>query len=111
MPAKDLPDYPPSDEESYYLLLSLYHPTETEIQQQALAEARYRLLTRRGWIFSIADTGQRRRAVRMLAEGSLLSGPVIGNIVDVTPPAYRQIHSVYRSGLALTVHCRRWSRV
>jgi CRISPR-associated protein Csm4 len=102
----------PEGDECYHLLLSLYRPTLAEIQAGVLKDARYRLLTRRGWFFSTADAGQRRRAVRMLAEGSLLSRPATGSVVDVAPPGYAEAHHpVYRGGLALTVRCRRWSHV
>jgi CRISPR-associated protein Csm4 len=98
------------DEPCYHLLLSLYHPTQAEIQAGVLSGARYKLLARRGWFFSSANTGQRRRALRMLAEGSLLSQAATGDVVDVAPAEYTQ-HPVYRSGLALSVRCRRWPHV
>lgn len=105
-------EQPGTADPAYHLLLSLYHPTQAEVQAGALSKARYRLLTRQGWFFSEADTGQRRRAVRMLAEGSLLPHPVTGEIIDVAPAGYTEArHPVYRSGLALTVRCWRWSDV
>lgn len=105
-------EQPMADKDNFYLLFSLYHPTQTEVQAGALKGAHYRLITRRGWFFSSADTAQRRRAVRMLAEGSLLCSSVIGNVVDVAPTGYsNDHHPVYRSGLALTVRCRRWPDV
>jgi CRISPR-associated protein Csm4 len=105
-------EQPVGDDDAYHLLLSLYHPTQTEMQNGVLRGARYRLMTRRGWFFSMADTGQRRRAVRMLTEGSMLACPATGDIVDVAPSAYtKDHHPVYRSGLALTIRSRRWPYV
>jgi CRISPR-associated protein Csm4 len=103
-------EQPPETGDVYHMLLSLYHPRQDEVATGVLSGARYKLLTRRGWFFSLADTGQRRRSVRMLAEGSLLARPAAGDLVNVAPEAYKG-HPVYRSGLALTVRSRRWSYV
>jgi len=98
----------PPGRENYYWLLSLYHPTREEVRDgDILSGARYSLITRRGWVYSPDDASQRRRAVRMLAEGSLLQKPAVGNVVDVQP-AGGFPHAVWRSGLALTVTGRRW---
>jgi CRISPR-associated protein Csm4 len=98
----------PPGRENYYWLLSLYHPTREEVRDRGvLSGARYLLITRRGWIYSPDDASQRRRAIRMLAEGSLLPKPAMGNVVDVQP-AGGFPHAVWRSGLALTVTTRRW---
>lgn len=98
----------PEGEHNYYWLLSLYHPTADEVtQERVLEDARYTLVTRRGWIYSPDDASQRRRAIRMLAEGSLLNRPAIGDVVDVRPAAGFP-HPVWRCGLALTITTRRW---
>jgi CRISPR-associated protein Csm4 len=95
-------------ERNYYWLLSLYHPTADEVRQSGvLDEARYTLITRRGWIYSPDDASQRRRGLRMLAEGSLLTQPAVGNMVDVQPTGAFP-HEVWRAGLALTITTRRW---
>jgi CRISPR-associated protein Csm4 len=101
----------PVGERNYYWLLSLYHPTAREVtHQRILEDARYTLIVRRGWIYSPDETSQRRRAIRMLAEGSLLTQPVTGDVVDVQPTT-RFPHPVCRSGLALTITTRRWRDV
>jgi len=98
----------PDGEHNYHWLLSLYHPTAVEVEQRkVLEDARYTLVTRRGWIYSPNDASQRRRAIRMLAEGSLLPRPVIGDVVDVRPTTGFP-HPVWRPGLALTISTRRW---
>lgn len=105
-------EQPVCGDESNHLLLSLYHPTRAEVEAGVLKGGRYRLVTRRGWFFSTTDTGQRRRAVRMLREGSIIGREATGDVVDVAPKRYAEDnHPVYRSGLALTVRCRRWSDV
>lgn len=98
----------PAGKENYHWLLSLYHPTQEEVKDRGvLSGARYSLMTRRGWIYSPDDASQRRRAIRMLAEGSLLRQSVVGEVVDIRP-AGGFPHAVWRSGLALTVMTRRW---
>jgi len=98
----------PSLDNNYYWLLSLYHPTPSEVQHhRVLDAARYKLITRRGWIYSPDDASQRRRGIRMLAEGSLLTRPPVGHVVDVEPTNGFP-HQVWRSGLALTITTRRW---
>lgn len=94
-------------ERNTYWLLSLYHPTEREAQLGLLGDARYKLITRRGWIYSPDGTGQRRRAIRMLREGSLLPRGAAGDVVDVRPRAGFP-HPIWRSGIALTIPTRRW---
>jgi CRISPR-associated protein Csm4 len=97
----------PEVERNYHWLLSLYHPTCQEVQQGVLDGARYNLITRRGWIFSPDGTGQRRRAIRMLNEGSLLPRSAVGDVVDVRPTTGFP-HPIWRSGIALTITTRRW---
>lgn len=98
---------PPGDR-NYYWLLSLYHPRHDEVEEQGVLDgARYTLITRRGWIYSPDEAGQRRRSVRMIAEGSLLNQPVTGNVLDLKPISGFP-HPVWRSGIALTITTRRW---
>jgi CRISPR-associated protein Csm4 len=94
-------------ERNYYWLLSLYHPTRQGAQKGTLDGARYKLITRRGWIYSPDGMSQRRRAIRMLSEGSLLPQRAVGDVVDVQPTAGFP-HRIWRSGLALTIPTRRW---
>jgi CRISPR-associated protein Csm4 len=92
---------------NYHWLLSLYHPTSQEVELGVLEGARYKLITRRGWIHSPDGSSQRRRAIRMLSEGGLLPGRAVGDVVDVKPTAGFP-HPIWRSGLALTIPTRRW---
>lgn len=50
--------------------LSLYHPTEEEINAGIMKDASYKLITRKGWIHSIGAMSLRRQSVRMFQECS-----------------------------------------
>jgi CRISPR-associated protein Csm4 len=89
-----------------HLLMSLYHPARDEVGGGILKGARYELIVRRGWIFSPDDASQRRRSVRMLAEGALLPWAPTGDMLNAAPLGFP--HPVYRSGIALTLPVRRW---
>lgn len=95
----------PSDSNAH-LLLSLYHPTKSEVTGGVLKDARYHLILRKGWISSPDDASQRRMGIRMLREGGILPTATTGNLTDVRPSGFP--HAVYRSGLAFTVPCWRW---
>ena len=108
--AVQLPD--PSPGEPAWLL-SRYLPRADELPR-ALAGpgAAYELVTVRGWVQSLARADQRRRALTLLTEGSLVSWPeagVVGHLADVRPvycnPDGEKVpglpHPVYRYGLAL----------
>lgn len=82
--------------------LSLYHPTREEVDGGRLGEAYYRLRVRRGWVGSAEGQGLRGKAVRMLAEGSVIYGGDAGDLVDVTPEGFAA-HRVYRYGLAFPI--------
>ena len=87
------------------VMLSLYWP-RTDSEAAALTDSRaaYKLLVRRGWIGSPEGRTLRRKAVRMVAEGSVLPGEPrpTGGLADVTPDALTA-HRVYRYGYALPV--------
>ncbi len=101
-----------------FLTLSLYYPTETELEDVLADDAvSYRFQMRRGWMASPdrveSPTGEvlrgsalRRKAVRMFAEGSILRWPggkkILGALADATPEAFTA-HRVYRYGLAFPV--------
>lgn len=86
-----------AEDKTAYCSLSLVCPSK-EDEKAALS---YRLLTRRGWIFSRSSTVQmKRRACKMLAEGSLFHEPIKGQIADVTPIEFKD-HRVYRYGLGM----------
>ncbi len=101
-----------SAEPRQMVLLSRYRPSPAELAGGVLGEgAAYDLVQVGGWLQSPADVPiQRRRSVRMLAEGSvinLLAGGArpIGTVCDVRP-VYSSAsfpHPVWRYGLALGV--------
>jgi CRISPR type III-A-associated RAMP protein Csm4 len=85
-----------------WVLLSLYHPTQDEVERGVLRGARYALLTRGG----THSSGARRRPVRMVAEGARLAdvgGAPQGTAVRVLAAgeAPGLSYDVHRSGLAV----------
>lgn len=90
------------------LLLSLYHPTAEEVEAGVLDKARYELITRGGWVTAPGAMSLRRRAVRMLREGSVI--PDLGKnlygdaacALDNLPEQGLQ-HPIFRGGPALTI--------
>jgi len=86
-------------------LLSLYHPTKSEVKLGLLTRSSYQLITRRGWISSQGSRTLRKKTVRMISEGSII--PKIGSLprgalVDVTPQEMKA-HKVYANGLAMGI--------
>lgn len=86
--------------------LSPYCPADQAEMAQTLTEdARYSLMTRRGWLGSLTGLSLRHKSVRMLAEGAVFAGQedgVYGRLVDVTPKPFNE-HAVYRYGFAFPV--------
>ena len=95
--------------ETAYVTLSLFWPTEAEVQAKGLAGASYGLVNRHGWMGSPDGMNLRRRAVRMITEGSVLRRKPEGALADVKPldpsPAENVPHAVWRYGLAMSVGC------
>lgn len=87
-----------------WCLLSLYHPSEKEINL-SLQGSCYEVIERRGWSSSPVAPGQvKRKSCRMLAEGSILDVLPDGCLVDVTPEKWDPgRHHLYRYGYAFTV--------
>ena len=90
--------------------LSRYLPTAAETGALAHPASAYAFKTVGGWLDSPARTGQRRKSVNLLVEGSvfgMLPAPVPGWVADVRPVYATDPdplgHPVYRSGLALAV--------
>jgi CRISPR type III-A-associated RAMP protein Csm4 len=99
----------PDAQNRLWVTLSRYLPRADEVSALHDERAAYLVENVGGWIDSPTSRGQRRRAVRLLAEGAVL-GPVTrqvpGQMVDVRPidddkPPFA--HPVWRSGLALAV--------
>ncbi|MCM8822702.1 MAG: type III-A CRISPR-associated RAMP protein Csm4 [Candidatus Omnitrophica bacterium] len=85
------------------VLLSLYHPEEKEFGQ--LKDGFYQIIERKGYIYSPYARNYRRKSVRMVEEGSVVPGNVVGCLVDITPEIFDQ-HKVYRYGFALSLPCK-----
>ena len=100
----------PSAEKQPWVSLSRYLPRPEETNALLDPRAAYNLLNVGGWLDSSARRGQRRRAINMIVEGSVL-GPVErlvpGQIIDVRPRYKKDEdplgHAVYRCGLALAI--------
>ncbi len=71
----------------YAVTLSRYAPRDANEIEAALRVpcAAYRLETVGGWCMDNQHHAWRRRAVRMVAEGSILGAGAFGHLVDVTP--------------------------
>jgi CRISPR-associated protein Csm4 len=91
-----------------FVTLSPVYPCPTHAPSQSADLLQdgcaYRLLTRTGWIGSVSPTPYRRKAVRLIEEGSVLTGPterLWGGLADVTPDHVPDLpHRVYRWGYA-----------
>lgn len=86
-----------------YSLVSLFWNDQNDELSQIDENARYEFQERGGWVSS-SPTGiqQRRKKVRMFSEGSVFAFPPQGRLADVTPERFHA-HTVYRSGLALSL--------
>jgi CRISPR type III-A-associated RAMP protein Csm4 len=87
--------------ETAYWLLSLFHPApEDRVNWQ---RGDYRFLSRGGRIESPVRSGDLKRQVRMVAEGSVLfaDGAPRGCAPDVAPLGFP--HPVFRGGFALSI--------
>ncbi len=98
------------DSEARFVSLSPVYPKPEQVRALLGDGCAYRLLTRTGWIGAALPTPYRRKAVRLLAEGSVLTGPsrgVWGELVDVTPDGVSDLpHRVYRWGYAFPAGVR-----
>ncbi|MDE3091629.1 MAG: type III-A CRISPR-associated RAMP protein Csm4, partial [Chloroflexota bacterium] len=93
---------------AHWVSLSRYLPRADEMNALRKGVA-YAVESVGGWVQSPVKKSERRRAVRMIAEGSVLGRvprAVPGQVVDVRPnyDGKQQLeHPVWRSGLALSV--------
>jgi CRISPR-associated protein Csm4 len=98
------------DASERWTTLSRYLPRQEEFAVLTNPASAYALKSIGGWLDSPARTGQRRRSVNLLVEGSVfgsLPAVVPGMVADVRP-AYKDEpdplgHPVFRCGLALAV--------
>jgi CRISPR-associated protein Csm4 len=82
----DLPD--PSG--NAWVALSRYLPAENEMTALHDERAAYSVETIRGWLYSQGHKSERRRQVRMLAEGS-----VFGPLAQLIPGQVAEVHPIY----------------
>lgn len=90
------------------LTLSRYLPRTEELPAALKGAAAYRLVPVAGWLKAPGHKVQRRRQVRMLAEGSVFQpvGPEPwGRLVDVRPASWDD-HPIWRYGYACPVGVR-----
>ena len=90
--------------------LSRYLPKNSETASLVDPDSAYALKSVGGWLASPASSGQRRKTVNLLVEGSVfgnLPSGVPGQMADVRPSYEKDPdplgHPVYRCGLALAV--------
>ncbi len=93
---------------SAFVTLSPIYPPRDQVERLLGEGARYGWLTRSGWIGGRLPMPYRRRTVRMLAEGSLLTGDpqgLWGAMADITPLETPEPlpHRIYRYGFAFPV--------
>jgi CRISPR type III-A-associated RAMP protein Csm4 len=84
-----------------WYLLSLYTPGSLDAVEWS--RGAYSLVERTGRVDSPQGSGQTKKSLRMVAEGSLLltATPPVGAAQDVAPDGFP--HPVYRSGFAVAV--------
>ncbi len=89
-----------TEQPASFWLLSLYSPAASDSVDWSSGD--YRLTSRTGKVESREGHGSAKKAVRMIAEGSVLSvrEEPVGVAVDVAPENFA--HPVYRAGFALT---------
>lgn len=97
----------PSANSDYVMLLSRYHPTAQELQNNVLDETTsYELVDIGGYMATSGAPARKRQRVRLIEAGSIVRGHITGQLADVTPTGFRQ-HRIYRSGIALTIPIER----
>jgi CRISPR-associated protein Csm4 len=109
---EEAPPWPDSDRR--FVTLSPVYPcpphAPDQVSQLLQDGCAYRLLTRTGWIGTALPTPYRRKAVRMVEEGSVLTGStdrLWGGLADVTPDQVPDLpHRVYRWGYAFPAGVR-----
>jgi len=100
----------PVQTDSTWINLNRYLPAQDDILALQDETARYSIKRVGGWVTSPTGLGQRRRAVNLITEGSLLgklSNPFPGTVVDIRPSYETNQdplgHPVYRIGYAFPV--------
>ena len=78
------------------ITLSLIFPNQEELS--IIKEGSYKIVMRKGWIYSPQIKSLRKKSVRMLTEGSTFPRKVKGQIIDVTPDVEFKIPKIMRYG-------------
>lgn len=94
---------------STFLLLSLYTPTEQEINLIEPNKSFYEIVERGGWVTSFGAMTMRRKKIRAFAEGSVLyfkQEKPVGQIVKTLSVEQTQTHDVYRNAQAFVIPIR-----
>jgi CRISPR-associated protein Csm4 len=78
------------------ITLSLIFPNQEELS--IIKEGSYKIVMRKGWIYSPRIRSLRKKSVRMLTEGSTFPRKVKGQMVDVTPDVEFKIPQIMRYG-------------
>lgn len=86
----------------YKMLLSLFSPTENEMESIDFNNSFYSLIKRNGFIYSNNYSGNlsKRKSLSMFKEGSCFTNNINGNIKDVSQNGN---HKVYRYGKAFYI--------
>lgn len=87
----------------YQVLLSRLAPTADQMNALRQPQSSYQLVTIGGWANTPGDNPLIRKRVRMLAEGSIVGGGQLGQLVDVNPNSDIVRHPIYRYGYGLGV--------
>jgi CRISPR-associated protein Csm4 len=90
----------------HHCLISLYwQDPKLGLPNGLLVDStKYELVKRSGWIASPFSGRQlRRKSISMFAEGSVFPISPLGELADVTPDDFRGNHSIYRSGICITL--------
>lgn len=87
----------------YKMLISLFSPTENEIDNIDLKTSSYSLIKRNGFIYSesYSENLQKRKSLCMFKEGSCFTNKIKGDIKDVSQQNGN--HKVYRYGKAFYI--------
>jgi CRISPR-associated protein Csm4 len=82
----------------YYMSLSSIYPGPDEVDKLAY----YEMAERSGYIYSQRGRSLRKKRVRLLKEGSILSGKISGKVIDISPEDFKE-HKVYLNGKAFLI--------
>ncbi len=82
----------------YCMSISSIYPGPDEVDKLVY----YELEERSGYIYSQHGRSLRKRRVRLLKEGSIFSQKIFGQVIDISPEAFKK-HKVYLNGKAFLI--------